>query len=123
MGRITATMLAAFVAAGIAAGAGAEETALVLVIRNGEVAADQRTLRVRKDAQVRLRVTSDRPTVLHLHGYGIELKIAPGQAGEIAFVAHATGRYPIHSHAEGDASGPQSHRHGAALAHFEVRPR
>lgn len=118
---VAAALLTAFAAVGTPGAALAEETALVLAIKDGVVAPEQRVLRVFKDARVRLRVTSDRAVVLHVHGYGIEVNVAPDRAGEATFSAHATGRYPIQLHEMGGAA--PAHRHGAALAHLEVRPR
>ena len=71
---------------------------------------------------MRLRWTSDRPVILHLHGYDIETRLAPGAPAELAFTAYAAGRFPIEIHAPG-AGGPGAGREGAPLAVVEVYPR
>jgi hypothetical protein len=59
--------------------------------------------------------------VLHLHGYDIERKVAPGGMAEIVFKAHATGRFPIEVHGESGVHVSQ-HHHGP-LVIVEVYPR
>jgi hypothetical protein len=70
---------------------------------------------------VKLRWTSDRPIILHLHGYDIENKVEPGIVSEMAFVARATGRFSVEEH-KSDAKGGHSHGE-AALVRIEVLPR
>jgi len=65
--------------------------------------------------RVELRWTARVPTALHLHGYDIEAKVAPGAPSVMSFKATIPGRFPISEHA-GDA---RQHR---ALAYLEVRP-
>ena len=80
-----------------------------------------RLIRVKQGDAVRLRWTSDRPIVLHLHGYDIETKVEPGAVAEMAFTARATGSFPVEEHTP-DARG--GHSHGEApLVRIEVRPR
>jgi len=81
----------------------------------------QRLIRVKKGDAVRLRVTSDVPGELHLHGYRLEAKVAPGNPSELAFRAYATGRYPLEWHAADDAGTSRPH-HVPTLANLEVRP-
>ena len=92
-----------------------------LSIVRGAVAPQQRLIRIQKGDAMRLRVTSDVPGELHLHGYRLEAKVAPGRSSEIAFRAYATGRYPLEWHAAGDAGNSRS-PHRPALATLEVRP-
>lgn len=92
-----------------------------LKIENRRVAQNMRLISVRQGDAVKLRWTSDRPMLLHLHGYGIETKVEPGTAAETAFTARATGRFPIEEH-KPDARG--GHAHGEApLVRIDVRPR
>jgi heme/copper-type cytochrome/quinol oxidase subunit 2 len=79
-------------------------------------------LRVEKDDSVRLRVTSEVAGEIHLHGYRLEMKVAPGTQAELQFKAHATGRYRIEWHAAGGAAMKGDH-HGPPLATLEVRPK
>ena len=97
------------------------EVTFDLKIEKGKVAQSMRLVRVKQGDTVRLRWTSDRPIVLHLHGYDIEKKVEPGAVAEMAFVARATGRFPVEEHRP-DAKG--GHSHGEApLVRIEVRPR
>ena len=102
--------------------AGAADKTLELAIARGTLAAEQRLLRVNKGDAVRLRVTSDAPGEIHLHGYRLEAKLAPGVPAEIAFQAHATGRFRLEWHPAGETAKSGSH-HGPPPAILEVRPR
>jgi len=97
------------------------EVVFDLKIEKGKVAQSMRLIRVRQGDAVKLRWTTDRPIMLHLHGYDIEKKVEPGAVAEMAFDARATGRFPVEEH-KPDAKG--SHSHGEApLVRIEVRPR
>ena len=91
-----------------------------LKVERGRVAENMRLIRVKQGDVVTLRWTSDQPLVLHLHGYDIEKRVAPGPAAEMTFTAYATGRFPIHVHAQG--TGDRAHEE-APLANVEVYPR
>ena len=56
------------------------------------------TIRVSQDDTVTLKVDSDAPGSLHLHGYDIEQTVTPGTVADFVFVADATGRYRIAFH-------------------------
>jgi hypothetical protein len=104
-----------------AAIAQAPEAVFDLKVEKGKVAPNMRLIRVKQGDAVKLRWTTDRPMVLHLHGYDIETKVEPGAVAEMAFAARATGRFPIEEH-KPDAKG--GHSHGEApLVRIEVRPR
>lgn len=92
-----------------------------LKIQGGRVPQNMRLVRVKQGDTVKLRWTSDRPIVLHLHGYDIERKVEPGTVSEMAFVARATGRFSVEEH-KPDAKGGHSHGE-AALVRIEVLPR
>jgi hypothetical protein len=97
------------------------EVVFDLKIEKGKVAQSMRLVRVRQGDAVKLRWTTDRSIMLHLHGYDIEKKVEPGAVAEMAFEARATGRFPVEEH-KPDAKG--SHSHGEApLVRIEVRPR
>lgn len=98
------------------------EKSFALTIANGSVPKEQRLLRVDKGDAVRIRMTSDAPGDIHLHGYRLEAKLTPGKPGELAFKAYATGRYRIEWHGAGDAGAAGGH-HSAPLASLEVRPK
>jgi hypothetical protein len=100
----------------------AAEQSFELTIRDNAVPSAARVLRVQKNDRVVLRLTSDAPGELHLHGYRLEAKLAPGTARELAFDAYATGRYRLEWHpAAGKRSDARGH-HGPPLATLEVRP-
>ena len=120
--RPVIVLLLAMLAIGAASAvAQAPEVVFDLKVEKGRVAPNMRLIRVRQGDAVRLRWTSDRPIVLHLHGYDVETKVEPGAVAEMAFAARATGRFPIEEH-KPDAKG--GHSHGEApLVRIEVRPR
>jgi len=99
----------------------AEELAFDLRIEKGRVAKTMRLIRVKQGDAVTLRWTTDRPVVVHLHGYDIEKKVEPGAVTEMAFVARATGRFSVEEH-KADAKGGHSHGE-AALVRIDVLPR
>jgi hypothetical protein len=91
----------------------AEPRRFDLRIENGRVADNVKTVRVRQADVVELRWSADRRTVVHLHGYNIEITVSPGQVEVMAFRARASGRFPIESHSD---------RH-TVLVYLEVHPR
>jgi hypothetical protein len=56
---------------------------------------------VRQGQRVRIRVTSDRADVVHVHGYGEELRLSPGTPASLEFVAHRTGLFDVETHESG----------------------
>jgi hypothetical protein len=121
-GAIVGRVLAAgLLVAGWLAVAQAADLTFDLKISAGVVPQGMRLVRVKQGDTVKLRWTSDRPMVLHLHGYDIERKVEPGSVAEMSFVARATGRFPVEEHKPNAKGG---HAHGeAALVHIEVLPR
>jgi hypothetical protein len=91
-------------------------------IEHGRVPDTMHLMRVHEGDGVRLRWTSDRPLVLHLHGYDLEHRVAVGAVTEFAFTAYATGRFPIEIHGAGAGAGNAVHG-DAPLAIIEVYPR
>jgi hypothetical protein len=99
----------------------AAELTFDLKIEHGSVSDNMRLIRVKEGDVVNLRWTTDQSLVLHLHGYNIEKRIEPGTATELKFTAYATGRFPIHVHAQGEPAG---HAHEEApMVNVEVYPR
>jgi hypothetical protein len=104
----------------VAGSAGAAELTFDIRIEQGQIPDAMRLIRVQEGDGVRLRWTSDRPVMLHLHGYDIEKRVAVGVVTELAFTAYATGRFPIEIHGAGAVgAAPQD----APLAVIEVYPR
>ena len=99
-------------------GAGAAELTFDIGIERGRVAENMSVIRVKQGDVVRLRWSTDRSIILHLHGYDIEKKVEPDTVVLMEFVAYATGRFPVEVH-----GGPGGHSHGEApLVRIEVYP-
>lgn len=99
-----------------------------LEIRARKVVGTSRTVRVKQGDTVTLRWTTDETVAVHLHGYDIEQVITSGAVAELAFKAHATGRFPITAHGFGDHARPGGHAHTgghgeSTLVYIEVLPR
>ena len=94
----------------------AEDRVLELAIHSAESPAKPAVLSVLQNDQVVVRLTSDKPLHVHLHGYDIESAVVPGVVTSLRFTAAATGRFPIEVH-----SG--QFRKSRPLAYVEVRPR
>ena len=99
----------------------AAETAFTLRVENGRVPEGMRIVRVKLGDVVTLRWSVDRSMTLHLHGYDIEKRVEPGVTGEMTFKARATGRFPVHAHAEGASARNLAHE-DAPLVYVEVYP-
>ncbi|VTU19651.1 hypothetical protein [Variovorax sp. RA8] len=98
--------------AGTAAAAASQSFSVELA--GGRVKGDE-TLKVQQGDQVQVRLSSDKPMVLHLHGYDIDTKVAPPAQALMTFKANLAGRFPVHEHREGAGN----HR---AVLFIEVRP-
>jgi hypothetical protein len=94
----------------------AEDRVLEVAIHNAESPAKPPVLSVLQNDQVVVRLTSDKPLHVHLHGYDIESDVAPNLVTSLRFTATATGRFPIEIH----SNEPRKPR---PLAYLEVRPR
>jgi FtsP/CotA-like multicopper oxidase with cupredoxin domain len=100
----------------------AEPQTFSLEIRARKVVGALRTIRVQQGDTVTIRWSTDEPVSLHLHGYDIEQVIKPGAPAELAFKAHATGRFPITTHGFGDHGHKGAHSE-STLVYVEVLPR
>jgi len=105
----------------VAGGARAAELAFDIRIARGRVPDAVHLIRVHEGDSVTLRWTSDRPVILHLHGYDIEKPVAAGAVTEFSFTAYATGRFPIEIHTPGTGAGGAAHEE-EPLAVIEVYP-
>ena len=85
-----------------------------LYIQHGKILTDERTIRVSQGDQVELYWSSDKPDVLHLHGYDIHTKVTPHVPAAMQFKAFASGRFSVKSH------GGSGH---ASLIYLEVHPK
>lgn len=120
--RLTLAGMLLVAVAQAAMAAESAEKSFSLDVNGGKVPATQRVIRVTKGDSVRIRVSSNAPGELHLHGYRLEAKVAPGTPTDLAFVAHATGRFPLEWHGSGPAPKAGGH-HGPSMAALEVHPR
>jgi heme/copper-type cytochrome/quinol oxidase subunit 2 len=94
----------------------AEQRVFELAIHSDAPIAEPAVLAARQNDQVVVRVSSDKPLQVHLHGYDIEKDVVPNVVTPLRFTATATGRFPIEIHSK----GPAKHR---PVAYLEVRPR
>jgi hypothetical protein len=107
-------------AAAAVVSASAAELGFDLKVERGRLPENMRRVRVQQGDAVTLRWTSDQPLLVHLHGYDIEKRVAPGAVTEMKFTAYATGRFPVHVHAQGAGGGAHEE---TPLANIEVYPR
>jgi len=118
--RRLAALLGLFIFAAVVASAGAaDNVSFDLSITGYKLSSAEDVLRVQQGDRVEIRMQSDKPIIMHLHGYDIELPLSPGVAGRMTFEAAATGRFPVNLHAEHSPGG----NHDGALFYLEVHPR
>jgi FtsP/CotA-like multicopper oxidase with cupredoxin domain len=55
-------------------------------------------INVEKGDFVTLRLTSESPVEVHVHGYDLEGNVSPGEETDLSFEADATGRFEIEDH-------------------------
>jgi hypothetical protein len=67
-------------------------------IRDGQVVGGVRKITVDKGATVRIVVTSDVADEIHLHGYDITRKVAPGAPARFRLKADAEGEFELEAH-------------------------
>jgi hypothetical protein len=84
-------------------------------LENGRVTGGLQVLQIIRGDQVDIVWTSDQMNMLHLHGYDLEITVAPGSPQSMTFTARATGRYPVEIH--GGAGRDR------ILMYVEVHPR
>jgi hypothetical protein len=65
-------------------------------IESGSMSPEE--ISVNQGDTVTLRVSTDEPTYLHVHGYDVEQEVEPGREAEIDFEADLTGRFEIEDH-------------------------
>jgi len=72
-------------------------------IRGGEPVGGPPDIKVKKGDTVAIVVSADAPDEIHLHGYDIVKKAAPGQPARFTFKATFEGEFEIESHVAEDA--------------------
>jgi len=80
---------------GSAAGDSREEV-FRIAIEEGAMTPEE--IEVREGDRVTLRLTSEEPVEVHLHGYDLEREVSPGKAATLSFEADLTGRFEIEDH-------------------------
>ena len=73
--------------------------------RGGEPVGGIQKVDAKRNAQVRIEVTSDVDEQVHLHGYDIEERIPAGGRARLAFKAGIAGRFEIELHESGRQIG------------------
>ena len=73
-----------------------QERAYDVAIEDGAMSPAE--IGVEEGDQVTLRLTSDRPMEVHLHGYDLEEEVLPGEETVLSFEAEITGRFEIEDH-------------------------
>jgi FtsP/CotA-like multicopper oxidase with cupredoxin domain len=91
-----------------------------LQIADGRLTEARKLITVKRGDRVEINWRADRTTVLHLHGYDIEVAPGADKPQQMVFTAHATGRFPIETHAR---SGEAKSGHHTVLLYLEVHPR
>jgi hypothetical protein len=95
------------------AGSPAQQSSVFeLVVRAGKLASGPSVLRVHEGERVNLLVKSDSSDEVHLHGYDLHARLAPGATANLEFTANHTGRF-----------GLELHNVHSELAALEVYPR
>lgn len=74
-----------------------------IVLRGGKPEGGVQRIEVEKGDSVRLLVSSDQADELHLHGYDITRRAAPGKPARFRFAAKAEGVFELESHTAEDA--------------------
>ena len=75
---------------------GPQERTIEVSIKDGEMGPEE--ISVDQGDTVTLRVSSDSPMELHIHGYDVEQAVEPGQEARLRFEADLTGRFEIEDH-------------------------
>jgi heme/copper-type cytochrome/quinol oxidase subunit 2 len=73
-----------------------QERVFDVAIENGAMSPPE--VSVEEGDQVTLRLTSDSPVEVHLHGYDLEEEVLPGEETVLSFEAEITGRFEIEDH-------------------------
>ena len=93
-------------------GADPQEREIAVKLTAGQL--EPGTIKVGQNDTVTLKIESDRPGSVHLHGYDLEHDVASGDITNFVLLADASGRFRIAFHAAG------VDHHQASDAHHEV---
>lgn len=67
-------------------------------VQDGAVSPSPRRVRVQEGQAVRLVVRSDHEDAVHVHGYGREQPVSPGNPAVLTFTADTTGVFEVETH-------------------------
>ena len=91
-----------------------------LRIENNRLTDSRKVIAVQRGDAVEISWSADRRTILHLHGYDLEITLAPDKPETISFNGRATGGFAIETYSPpGDG---KTSRH-TVLIFLEVHPR
>jgi len=90
-------------AAAACGGGEPEELEIPVKLEHGKLSPE--TVRVKQGDMVTLKIETEEPGQLHLHGYDIEQDVSAGGVTDLFLVAETTGRYQITFHAGDSAHG------------------
>ena len=82
---------------------GPGEREIDLKVEDGVMTPDE--IEVGEGDRVRIRVTSDEPIEIHVHGYDLEREVAPDEPATLSFEADLTGRFEIENHESEEVLG------------------
>src|ERR1044071_7956703 len=71
------------------------------VVKNGARTAGPVSMQAREGEDVEIKVTSDQPDELHIHGYDLHTPVKPGQPAALYFKATHSGRFEVELHKSG----------------------
>ena len=94
---IWASLAIALTAVAACGGGGPEDLEIAVKLEGDKL--NPETIQVGQRDTVTLKIETDKPGEIHLHGYDIEKDLEAGQVTELIFVAGATGRFRITFHA------------------------
>jgi hypothetical protein len=87
-------------------GSAADERSKVtfdLEVREGVMTPNE--VEVEEGDSVTLRLSSEEPLEVHIHGYDLEREVAPGKPATLSFEADLTGRFEIENHESEEVLG------------------
>jgi hypothetical protein len=80
-------------------------------------------LKVQQNDQIEWQIKSNQPGELHLHAYGIEVRVPKNQLVVYKFDAKATGKFQIEWHPQNNPSSTPPKSNHSAQAYLEVYPK
>ena len=103
----------------------ADMSGITLHIAGGKIQSGKKVIRVKQGDEVKLNLTADQTTEIHLHGYDIEKTISPGRVVVMEFQAKVAGRFPVTvhgSHSHGRKKRKSGGHGEKVLFYLEVHP-